>query len=402
MLLRLLQLPHAARACAAAVAPVAGALAALSPPAPPGAASVESGSTRAARGGGGGARRGLHLAPPFLVEGYTPAAVTTHRLGRMQGKVAQALAELKDCRACPRDCGVDRSAGQLGVCNVGRAAVVATAAPHYGEEACLQGWAGSGTIFFGGCSMRCCFCQNWDIAHRPKGFELTADELAGWMLKLQDEGQCHNINLVTPEHVVPQVVEALATAAARGLSLPIVYNTSGYDSLSSLRLLDGLVDIYMPDFKFWTAATAEKYARAADYPERARDAIKEMHKQVGDLVFEGDGLAKRGLLLRHLVMPGLSGEGREILAWAAAELGRDTFVNVMGQFAPGSSPLLATGEKRSRLGFVSYEELRRRPPTSEVEELIAFARSKGLWRFEEAPRWEQRAAELEQEGELAA
>lgn len=292
--------------------------------------------------------------------------------------------------------------GKLGVCSVGRNAVVATVAPHYGEEACLQGWKGSGTVFFSGCSMRCCFCQNWDISHRPKGFELTADELAGWMLKLQEEGQCHNINLVTPEHVVPQVVEALSLAVERGLSLPIIYNTSAYDAVESIRLLDGLVDIYMPDFKFWTSGSAEKYARAADYPDRAKEAIKEMHKQVGDLVFEGDGLAKRGVLLRHLVMPGLLEEGRMILAWVARELGRDTFVNVMGQFAPGTSPLLATGEQRSRLGYVSYEELRVRPPTSEVESLITFARDQGLWRFEEAPRWEQRAAELANEGELAA
>lgn len=311
-------------------------------------------------------RRALHLAPPFLVEDYVPVSVMTHRLGRARQKAARALEQLKACRACPRDCGVDRAAGAVGVCGVGRHAVVATVAPHYGEEACLQGWRGSGTIFFSGCSMRCVFCQNWDISWprgggggggdksngsssgggssssggsssgstpAVKGFELTADALAGWMLKLQDEGRVHNINLVTPEHVVPQVVEALALALDKGLSLPIVYNTrcgewggcwmcvfacvevwggvclfaphslcfirfllfptssppaatttllskSGYDSLESLRLLEGLVDIYMPDFKFWTAGSGERYARCRDYPDAARAAIKEMHRQV--------------------------------------------------------------------------------------------------------------------------
>lgn len=346
------------------------------------------------------ARRHLHLAPPFLVEDYVPVSVTTYRLGRMKDKVARALEELRECRACPRDCGVDRTKGQLGTCQVGRNAVVATVAPHYGEEGCLQGWMGSGTIFFSGCSMRCCFCQNWDISHRPKGFELSAEELAGWMVKLQDEGKVHNINLVTPEHVVPQVVEALSLAVGRGLSLPVVYNTSGYDCAASLALLDGLVDIYMPDFKFWSNEASEKYARAADYPDRAREAIKEMHRQVGDLVFEGDGLAKRGLLLRHLVMPGLLEESKSILRWVAQELGRDTFVNIMPQYFP-AGPLLATGERRSRLGFVSYEELRSRPPQSDCDDLAAFARSLGLWRFEEAPRYE-RAAEMARDGELAA
>ncbi|GBF95209.1 pyruvate formate lyase-activating enzyme [Raphidocelis subcapitata] len=534
-------------------------------------------SAAAAATAAGAPRRGLHLAPPFLVEDHVPASVTTYRLGRMKSKVERALAQLSDCRACPRDCGVDRAAGKLGVCAVGRNAVVATVAPHYGGEGCLQGWMGSGTIFFSGCSMRCVFCQNWDIAHRPKGFELTAEELAGWMLKLQDEGKVHNVNLVTPEHVVPQIVEALALALEKGLSLPIVYrdgslqarpchiflphprnaahvdgdqdvvydlwfhslvggwigrliwartlfgfaacglwlgaatdkllgrsqrpgrpfggaggarpspaprvcqnarcngpaptaprqlactspapalmfastiwatdptaltvmpspvsarpaimvgsslplgrgadttsleiwpsrgttkyNTSGYDSLESIELLDGLVDVYMPDFKFWTPESAEKYSRTADYPDRARAAIAAMHRQVGDLTFSPDGLARRGLLLRHLLMPGpaMLREGKAIVEWAAGELGRDTFVNLMPQYFP-AAPVLGTGERRSRLGFVSYEELRARPSEADYAELTAHARAQGLWRFEEAPRYE-RAAEMARDGELAA
>eukprot|EP00775_Hariotina_reticulata_P007293 gene7293-7506_t len=294
--------------------------------------------------------------------------------------------ELADCRVCPRNCGVNRLQDELGVCGVGRKMCVSTVAPHFAEEDPLKGWNGSGTVFFSMCNLRCIFCQNWDISQRRAGFDLTGSELADWMLKLQDEGGCHNINFVTPEHVAPQVVEAVAAAVAKGLSIPIVYNTSSYDGLASLALMDGMVDIYMPDFKFWTAESSQKYAKAKDYPEVAREAIKEMHRQVGDLVFSSDGLAKRGLLLRHLVMPGLLDEGKAILDWVVAELGRDTFVHIMEQYQPQF--MVGKGERRSRGGWTTYEEVNRRPTSEEVKLLRDYAKKIGLWRFEELPRYE--------------
>ncbi|KAF8062789.1 ASC1-like protein [Scenedesmus sp. PABB004] len=320
--------------------------------------------------------RRLHLAPPFLVgDDFTPAAVTTHRLGRMPAKLAAAEAELADCRACPRDCGVNRLQDKRGMCGVGRKLLVSTVAPHFAEETPLQGWSGSGTVFFSMCNLRCVFCQNHDISQQRAGFELTGAELADWMLKLQDLGGCHNINLVTPEHVAPQLVEAIAAAVERGLALPIVYNTSAYDGLSSLRLMEGLVDIYMPDFKFWSPDSAARLAKARDYPAVARSAIKEMHRQVGDLAFSPDGLAKRGLLLRHLAMPGLAHESRAILEWAARELGRDTFVHVMEQYAPRH--LVGRGERRAR-GWDSYADIDAALPADEVAALRRHARALGL------------------------
>lgn len=256
---------------------------------------------------------------------------TARRRGAIESKVARAEAELYCCNACPRRCGVDRVANKHGkgaVCMVGRHALVSAVFPHFGEEPCLQGSHGSGTIFFSGCSMKCVFCQNGDIsAVRDRGaHELDATMLAKMMLKLQEDG-CHNINLVTPEHVVPQVVEALAEAQRRGLWLPIVYNTSSYDTVESLQLLDGLIDIYLADIKFFGPETSRRLAHAKDYPAVARAAVLEMHRQVGDLVFSEDGIARRGLLVRHLVMPGLVDEGKRIVRWVADEVSKDTYVN---------------------------------------------------------------------------
>ncbi len=301
-----------------------------------------------------------------------PAAVRTWRAGGFEGKVAQAVAELEDCRACPRDCGVDRLAGDTGICHTGRHAWVASAFPHFGEEDCLRGWNGSGTIFFSYCNLKCVFCQNWDISQQQAGVECTADEIARLALRLQDAG-CHNINFVTPEHVVPQVVEAIAVAVPAGLRLPIVYNTSAYDAVASLRLMEGLVDVYMPDFKFWEPATARRLGRAADYPQVARAAIAEMHRQVGDLELGRDGLARRGLLVRHLVMPGLVGEAAAIFRWLAEELSPDTYVNVMGQYRPEHK---VPGKER-------YADVDRRPAGGELAAAFAAARAAGLWRFDE-------------------
>ncbi len=306
----------------------------------------------------------------FLLPGrYTPGYRRLLEAGLLDRRVEQALDELSPCRVCPRNCGVDRAADGVGVCRVGRRARVASAFPHFGEEDVLRGTRGSGTVFFSGCNLACVFCQNWEISQRPAGEALSAEALADVFLWLQDQG-VHNLNLVTPEHVVPQVLEALAIAARKGLRLPLVYNTSAYDGPGSLALLDGVVDVYMPDFKFWEPASARRYLGAADYPEVARAAIAEMHRQVGVLKLGEDGLAKRGVLLRHLVMPGFLNETRAILAWVARALSPETYVNLMGQYRPAF-----------RVGPDRYPEIHRRPYPSELAEAFAAAREAGLWRF---------------------
>ncbi len=317
--------------------------------------------------------------PRFVLDDFEPAYLALHRAGALDARVEQALAELEDCCACPRNCHVNRLENLAKVCHTGRYAVVSSVFPHFGEEDCLRGWNGSGTIFFGHCNLRCVFCQNWDISQQRSGREFTADEIADCMLALQAKG-CHNINFVTPEHVAPQVVEAIAAAVPRGLKLPIVYNTSAYDALQSLRLLDGLVDIYMPDFKFWSRESARRLAKAKDYPERAREAIREMHRQVGPLRFGRDGLARRGLLVRHLVMPGQEEEAAAILNWLSSELGADTYVNVMDQYRPEYQVGAA-----SRSGQRQYVEIERRPLKMELDFARTAAKRAGLWRLDQ--RW---------------
>ncbi|HEV8254775.1 MAG TPA: radical SAM protein [Vicinamibacteria bacterium] len=313
----------------------------------------------------------------FTVDSFEPAYLRLAREGALEARVAAALAELADCRACPRNCGVNRLNDETRACHTGRHAIVGSAFPHFGEEDCLRGWMGSGTIFFGLCNLRCAFCQNWDISQKREGRECTAQEIAALMIALQDRG-CHNINFVTPEHVAPQVIEAIAAAVPLGLRVPIVYNTSAYDALSSLRLLDGLVDIYMPDFKFWSPETSLALARAKDYPERAREAILEMHRQVGRLKLGRDGLARRGVLVRHLVMPGQQSEAAAIFEWLAREVSPDTYVNVMAQYRPEYQ----VGQIAAN-GTVKYSQINRPPTADEVAAAFAAARRAGLWRFDE-------------------
>ena len=264
---------------------------------------------------------------------FRPAYLSLWESGELADRVERALSRLGDCALCPRGCHVDRLADKSAVCRSGRYLRVSSHFPHFGEEDCLRGTRGSGTIFFSGCNLRCVFCQNFEVSWQVEGEITPPAKLAAMMLELQAYG-CHNINLVTPEHVVPQILEALPTAVEDGLQLPVVYNTSGYDSFDSLTLMDGVVDIYMPDFKFWDPEMARRYLQAATYPEAARRAIKEMHRQVGPLVLDEGGVALRGLLLRHLVMPGEIAGTREIMHWIAHELGPDTYVNVMPQYYP--------------------------------------------------------------------
>ncbi|HEX2027767.1 MAG TPA: radical SAM protein [Nitriliruptorales bacterium] len=305
---------------------------------------------------------------------HVPAYVAAHEAGLLVDRAQRAADLLAPCSVCPRPCrDVDRLADQLGACRIGRHARVASAFPHFGEEDVLRGWRGSGTIFMAGCNLRCVFCQNGDISQRPVGREVTASEMAALMLDLQARG-CHNINIVTPEHVVPQLLEALPIAVERGLRLPLVYNTSAYDSLDSIDLLDGVVDVYMPDVKLWDPAHCHRYLGVRDYPEVARRVVAAMYAQVGDLVVDEDGLALRGLMVRHLVMPGLSEDGRAIVGFLAG-LSTDMYLNVMDQYR--SEWKVATTDR--------YGEIDRRVTSAEFADVMSAARAAGLWRLDR--RW---------------
>ena len=264
---------------------------------------------------------------------FDPAYFRTYKRGLLKEKVEKAYSLLKSCTLCPRKCGVDRISGETGTCKTAKLAWVSSYNPHFGEEGPLVGTHGSGTIFFTHCNLLCLFCQNFDISHQGDGQQITDDELAGIMLDLQNQG-CHNINFVTPSHVVPQILSAVEIAVKRGLSIPLVFNTGGYDRVTTLKLLDGVFDIYMPDFKFWHSQVAEETCQAGDYPEVARKAMIEMHGQVGDLQVDDAGIAQRGLLIRHLVLPdGLAGT-REIMRFIAQHISPNSYVNVMSQYRP--------------------------------------------------------------------
>lgn len=295
--------------------------------------------------------------------------------GELRTRVERALAGLASCRMCPRGCGVNRltaetrvQAKRLGFCRTGRRARVASYGPHFGEEAPLVGRGGSGTIFFSCCNLDCVFCQNWDISHEDEGDELSAEELAAVMVRLQSLG-CENINVVSPSHVVPQILEALEVAVRAGLRLPLVYNSGGYDAVETLRLLDGIVDIYMPDIKYADDDVAARYSGVADYVERNREAVREMHRQVGDLTCDERGVALRGLLVRHLVLPGGAAGTEEVMRFLAREVSVHTYVNVMDQYHPA-------GEA------TKHPTLARRITQDEYREAVAAARAAGLDRLD--------------------
>jgi len=264
---------------------------------------------------------------------FEPSYIGTAAQGLLKEKIATAYNMLKSCVLCPRRCGVNRLAGETGTCNTGKSAWVSSYHPHFGEEDPLVGSRGSGTIFFTHCNLMCLFCQNFDISHQGNGQPVSDDELADIMLALQNQG-CHNINFVSPSHVVPQMLSAIEIAANKGLSVPLVFNTGGYDRVATLKLLEGVFNIYMPDFKFWDPRIAENACQAGDYPEIARRSLLEMHRQVGDLQVDAQGIARHGLLIRHLVLPdGLAGT-RKIMKFIAQRLSRNSYVNIMSQYRP--------------------------------------------------------------------
>lgn len=309
--------------------------------------------------------------PTFLLPGdeYIPAYL---RQGKEQvaQRAQQALAALEDCQLCPRRCRANRLLGPQGTCKTGRLAIVSSAFAHRGEEDCLRGWRGSGTIFFSRCNLLCVFCQNFDISHSAAGAAASAADLAGMMIHLQQQG-CHNINFVTPDHVVPQILEALVLAIDQGLQLPLVYNSSGFSGEQALQLLDGIIDIYMPDFKIWDPAASQRYLRTRHYPKAARQALIEMHRQVGVLQLDEDGLALRGVLLRHLVMPGNAAGTAEIMRFVARQLSPDTFINLMGQYRPAGM-----------VGAENFPLINRPVSASEMAAARAAALKSGLWRFD--------------------
>lgn len=297
-----------------------------------------------------------------------PSYLNLLKAGELERRAEEAWKGLEDCHLCPRNCGVNRLRGQKGVCRVLDRPVVASYGPHFGEERPLVGRHGSGTIFMSYCNLACVFCQNYDISQEGEGLPVSHEKLAGMMLSLQEQG-CHNINIVSPSHVIPMILKALVIAAREGLRRPLVYNTGGYDAVDSLRLLDGVVDIYMPDMKYHHPEVGLRFSLARDYPERNREAVKEMHRQVGDLVIR-DGLAVKGLLVRHLVLPEGQAGTREILRFLAREISPRTYVNIMAQYRPAH---------RAR----RFPPLDRSLTLKEYREAIQVAREEGLTRLDE-------------------
>jgi putative pyruvate formate lyase activating enzyme len=297
------------------------------------------------------------------------AYLATLAKGLFPGKIKDAYELMRQCKVCPRVCGVDRSAGETGFCQMGAKAVVASASPHYGEERPLVGTGGSGTIFLTSCNLKCVFCQNYEISHLNEGKELEIPEFGNLMLGLQRMG-CHNVNLVTPSHFVPQIIDAVHWAAGAGLTVPLVYNSGGYDSLEALKLLDGIVDIYMPDLKFMDSRVSDTLMGAPDYPEVATAAIKEMHRQVGDLQIDEQGLAVRGLLVRHLVMPNDLSSTREAMRFLANEISKQTYVNVMNQYRPCGKA-------------VNHPQIDRSVTSAEYDEAVIAAQEEGITRLDE-------------------
>ncbi len=308
----------------------------------------------------------------MYIEDFQPAYLKTYREGLFSDIVREARQLLKACRLCPRACGVDRTKGELGFCEAGYQPEVSSYSPHFGEESPLVGHHGSGTIFLTHCNLGCLFCQNYSISHLGEGQKIPIQRLAKMMGELQRIG-CHNINFVSPTHYIPQILEAIPLAIEKGLSVPLVYNTGGYDSVEALQLLDGVFDIFMPDFKYSRAAAAELYSKAPDYPQAAKKSVREMFRQGGDLQIDEEGIARRGLLVRHLVLPEDLAGTKEIMHFLANSISKNTYVNIMDQYFPcGNIPL--------------DSPLRRKITSEEFNRAIALAREEGITRLDKKER----------------
>lgn len=300
---------------------------------------------------------------------FEPAYIKLLLSGELKQRVTQAYANLEKCNICAWECGVDRLSGKLGVCRTGVDAKVSSYGPHMGEEDPLRGWRGSGTIFFTRCNLHCQYCQNYDISQTDNGDEVKPEQLAIIMLELQQAG-CHNINLVSPSHVVPQILAAVLIAAQAGLRIPLVYNTGGYDSMPSLQLLDGVIDIYMPDMKYASPQIALRYSKVREYPKVNQAAVREMHRQVGDLVIDQSGLAQHGLLVRHLVLPNNLAGTQEIVRFLAQEISPNTYLNLMDQYRPAFKAN-------------QYPQLNRPITREEYQAAVRMAHQAGLHRLDE-------------------
>ncbi|PIU65694.1 MAG: radical SAM protein [Armatimonadetes bacterium CG07_land_8_20_14_0_80_40_9] len=299
---------------------------------------------------------------------FKPGYLNLFQSGELKKRIEKAYQILKSCQLCPRNCKVNRLEGELGFCRSGLLPKVSSFSPHFGEEAPLVGRHGSGTIFFTNCNLGCIFCQNYEISHLGKGEEVTKEELSKMMLHLQSLG-CHNINFVTPTHFVPQILAALELAVKMGLNVPLVYNCGGYEAKEVIALLEGIFDIYMPDIKYEDSEVSKKYSKAEDYPQIVKVAVKEMHRQVGDLILDGRGIAKKGLLVRHLVLPeGLAGT-KGVMQYLAREVSLNTYVNIMDQYHPCYQA-------------EEYPEIKRPISRAEYREAVDFALEEGISRLD--------------------
>jgi len=307
----------------------------------------------------------IHAVPQEREERQIPAYERLEKEGKLAQRIEQAYSIFEHCRLCPRQCRVNRRMGGRGICRAPYKPVIYSTQPHFGEEIPLVGQYGSGTIFFSNCNLRCVFCQNWPISHEGRGKEVKDKDLADMMIGLQKMG-CHNINLVTPTHFMPNILNATRIALKKGLHIPLVYNTSGYERLETVKLLDGIVDIYLPDYKYTNPDKAAKYsAGASDYPEVAAKAIIEMHRQVGELKVDKRGIAMRGLIIRHLVMPNRVAGTKKFLKWVAETLPKSTYVNIMSQY-------------RVEYKAYDYPEIARGTTVQEFLEAMGWAKKYGL------------------------
>lgn len=291
------------------------------------------------------------------VENFIPSYLNMDHT-ELRNRAGQLNTLASPCTLCPRNCGSERKAGETGYCRTGFKPLISSVQPHHGEEKPLSGIYGSGTIFMTNCNLGCTFCQNYDISQLGRGQEMSIQDLASAMIHLQNAG-CHNINFVTPSHQVHVIVEAVSRAAPAGLRLPLVYNTGGYDSIKTLQLLDGIFDIYMPDLKFLDPSTAEALAEARDYPEVIKKAVREMHRQAGELITDEKGIAQRGLLVRHLVLPGGLAGSDEAFRFLAEEISTSTYLNIMAQYRPCHNAVgqPVIGERLQQRDFLEALEL---------------------------------------------